>query len=88
LEFSNLVDGFWPVAIGMGLALVMGRIGWSPPHVPVGDTIVLEEAAYRRLVDIGPALETLDARLRQWPAAGVSLLLIILALLTAGLSGR
>jgi hypothetical protein len=56
--------------------------------VPVGDSVVVEEAAFRRLLNFGPSLETLDARLRQWPAAGVSLLLIILALLTAGLSGR
>jgi formate hydrogenlyase subunit 3/multisubunit Na+/H+ antiporter MnhD subunit len=88
LKFGNLADGFWPVVLGTGLALAVGRIGWSPPRMPVGDTIVLEEAAFRRLLNVGPALETLDARLRQWPAAGVSLLLIILALLTAGLSGR
>jgi formate hydrogenlyase subunit 3/multisubunit Na+/H+ antiporter MnhD subunit len=87
LEFGNLVDGFWPVAIGMGLALVVGRIAWSLPHMPVGDTIIAEEAAFRRLLNMGPSLERLDTGLRQWPAAGVSLLLIILALLTAGLSG-
>ncbi len=87
LEFGNLLDGLWPVALGGGLALVLGRTGWSLPRVPVGDSIVLEEAAFRGLLGIGPSLETLDARLRQWPAAGVSFLLIILALLAAGLSG-
>jgi formate hydrogenlyase subunit 3/multisubunit Na+/H+ antiporter MnhD subunit len=87
LEFGKFVDGLWPAALGVGLAFVLGRIGWSPPHVPVGDSIVLEEAAFHRLLRIGPTLETLDARLRQWPAAGVSLLLIILALLTASVSG-
>jgi formate hydrogenlyase subunit 3/multisubunit Na+/H+ antiporter MnhD subunit len=87
LQFGNLLEGAWPVAIGVGLAFVMRWTGRPLPRVPVGDTIVLEEAAFRRLLGIGPTLETFDARLRQWPAAGVSLLLIILALLTASFSG-
>jgi formate hydrogenlyase subunit 3/multisubunit Na+/H+ antiporter MnhD subunit len=85
-EIGNLVDGLWPVALGMGLAFVLRRVRFAP-HVPVGDSIVLEEAAFRRLLGIGPSLEKLDARLRQWPVAGISLLLIILALLTASVSG-
>ena len=87
LKFGDLLDGLWPVALGVGLALVLLRTGRSLPRVPVGDSIVLEEAAFRRLLSIGPSLETLDARLRQWPTAGVSLLLIMLALLMAGVSG-
>jgi hypothetical protein len=86
LEFRNFVDGLWPVALGAGLAFVLGRMRFSP-DVPVGDTIVFGEAAFRRLLSIGPSIETLDARLRQWPAAGVSLLSIVLALLMAGLLG-
>jgi formate hydrogenlyase subunit 3/multisubunit Na+/H+ antiporter MnhD subunit len=87
LEFWKVLDGLWPVAVGASLVLLLQRIGWPLPDVPVGDSIVLEERAFHRLLNIGPTLETLDARLRQWPAAGVSLLLIILALLTAGVSG-
>ena len=86
-EFGDFVDGLWPVALGVGLALVLVRTGRSLPRVPVGDSIVLEEAAFHRLLRVGPSLETFDARLRQWPVAGVSLLLIILALLMAGVSG-
>ena len=85
-EFGYVLDGLWPVALGACLALMLGRIGRFLPHVPVGDSIVLEEAAFRRLLSTGPSFEALDARLRQWPAAGVSLLLIILALLTASAS--
>jgi len=87
LQFGEILDGLWPVALGVGLALVLRRIDWPLPHVPAGDSIVLEEDAFHGLLNSGPALETLDVRLRQWPAAGVSLLLIILALLTAGISG-
>ncbi len=84
-EFGNFVDGLWPVALGVGLAFVLRRIRFST-YVPVGDSVVIEEAAFRRLLSIGPPLEALDARLRQWPAAGVSLLAIVLALLIAGVS--
>ncbi len=87
LGFGKLVDGLWPVALGAGLAFVLRWVDWSLPEVPAGDSIVLEEGAFHRLLKIGPTLETLDTRLRHWPAAGVSLLLIILALLTAGISG-
>jgi len=87
LEFGNLLDGLWPVALGVALALGLKRSGWSLPRVPVGDSIVLEEATFRGLLEIGPSLEKLDARLRQWPAAGVAFLFIILAVLAAGVSG-
>jgi len=87
LGFGKLIDGLWPVALGVGLALMLRRLDWRLPDAPAGDSIVLEEGAFHRLLKIGPTLEMLDARLRQWPAAGVSLLLIILALLTAGVSG-
>jgi hypothetical protein len=75
------------VALGAGLALLLWRLDWRLPDAPAGDTIVLEEGAFHRLLKVGPTFEMLDARLRQWPVAGVSMLLIILALLTAGVSG-
>jgi len=87
-QFGYVLDGLWPVALGVCLALGLARIGRHLPQVPVGDSIVLEEAAFRRLLKTGPSFETLDTRLRHWPAAGVSLLLIILALLAASASGR
>src|SRR5262249_50078287 len=49
-KFGNLLDGLWPTALGVCLALALGpalaRIGWTPPSVLVGDSIVLEEAAF------------------------------------------
>jgi formate hydrogenlyase subunit 3/multisubunit Na+/H+ antiporter MnhD subunit len=84
---GTLLDGLWPIVLGACIALALRPIDRFLPHVPVGDSIVLEESAFRRLLATGPFFETLDARLRQWPAAGVSLLLILLALLTANLSG-
>ena len=84
-EWGTLVDGLWPVALGVGLALILRRIDRFLPRVPVGDSIVLEEAAFGRLLGIGSSFKALDARLCQWSAACVSLLLITLALLAASL---
>ncbi|WP_374545800.1 proton-conducting transporter membrane subunit [Rhodoblastus sp.] len=88
LEWGKLWDGLWPVAVGVALAFGLRRIGWPLPKIPAGDSIVFYEAAFRRLLALGPVAEKTDARLRQWPAAGVSLLAIILALLAGALSGR
>ena len=46
-----MLDGLWPVVIGVGLALGLRRIGWSLPRVPVGDSIVLGEGAFHRLLN-------------------------------------
>nr|WP_246664534.1 proton-conducting transporter membrane subunit [Rhodoblastus acidophilus] len=83
LKLDALWDGLWPVATGVALALVWRRL--SVPQIPAGDSIVLYERGFARLMALGPAFERADANLRQWPAAGVSLLLIVLALLAAGL---
>ena len=87
-EFRNIVDGLWQVGLGVCLGLGLERIGRFVPHVPIGDSIVLEESAFRRVLRSGPSFERIDNRLRQWPVAGVSLLLIILSLLAASASGR
>ena len=87
LEFGKIWEGLWPVLIGVGLALGLKGLGWPLPRVPAGDSIVFFEAAFRRILALGPAFETFDARLRQWPAAGVSLLLIVLALFAATVLG-
>jgi formate hydrogenlyase subunit 3/multisubunit Na+/H+ antiporter MnhD subunit len=88
LDFGKILDGLWPAAVGVGLAIALSRSGSSLPYVPIGDTVVLYERAFRRLLALGPWLETLDGRLRQWPAAGISLLLIVLSLLTATIAGH
>jgi formate hydrogenlyase subunit 3/multisubunit Na+/H+ antiporter MnhD subunit len=87
LGFAKIWEGLWPVLLGVGLAFGLRRLGWTAPRAPAGDSIVLFEGAFGRLLALGPAFETLDARLRQWPAAGVSLLLIVLALLAATVLG-
>ena len=88
LQPAALWDGLWPVVLGAGLVLAQRRLDWRLREIPVGDGIVVYEAAFKRLMTLGPGLEAADARLRQWPTAGVLFLLTILALLGAGLSAR
>jgi multicomponent Na+:H+ antiporter subunit A len=49
---------------------------------------VAGEAAFRASYAFGAALERMDARLRQWPAAGLSLLTIAIVLTAAMRSGH
>ena len=73
-------DGLWPIAIGAALALALRRWGASLPRIAEGDTIVAVETAFNSGFALGGLLERLDARLRQWPAASLSLLTIALLL--------
>jgi multicomponent Na+:H+ antiporter subunit A len=74
----------------IGAALAPGLWLWGNrlPRVPEGDIIVAGEAAFRASSAFGAALERMDARLRQWPAAGLSLLAIAIVLTAAMLSGH
>jgi formate hydrogenlyase subunit 3/multisubunit Na+/H+ antiporter MnhD subunit len=83
LSLGKIWDGVWPVAIGVLAALGWRRMAISAPVIPAGDSIVLYERGFARMMALGPAFEAADARLRQWPAAASSLLLIVLALLAA-----
>jgi formate hydrogenlyase subunit 3/multisubunit Na+/H+ antiporter MnhD subunit len=83
IGIGKLWDGFWPVAIGVAAALGWRRSGLAAPPIPAGDSIVCYERGFARMMALGPVFEATDARLRQWPAAATSLLLIVLVLLAA-----
>ena len=87
LEFGKLIDGLWPVAPRLGLALVLWRLGWPFPTRRPATASSLRRP-FHRLQKIGPWLEIFDAHFRQWSAAGVSFLVIMLALLTAAIAGH
>jgi formate hydrogenlyase subunit 3/multisubunit Na+/H+ antiporter MnhD subunit len=87
LKASALFDAFWPVLVGAVLALALRRWGNRLPPVPAGDIVGAAERAFRRSYAIGAAFERADGRLRQWPAAGLSLLVIAVVLGAATLFG-
>jgi formate hydrogenlyase subunit 3/multisubunit Na+/H+ antiporter MnhD subunit len=88
LEPPKLWDAIWPMLIGAALAAGLWASGDSLPRIPAGDIIVAEEAAFHGLAPLGAAFERADRGVRQWPAAGLALLMIVLALAAAGYVSR
>jgi formate hydrogenlyase subunit 3/multisubunit Na+/H+ antiporter MnhD subunit len=83
-----LWDATWPMLVGAALAVGLAALGDPLPPVPAGDLVVAQEAAFHAFAPLGAAFERLDGGLRQWPAAGLSLLTIALALAAAGFATR
>ena len=88
LEPAKLWDAVWPMLVGAAVARALWA--WSDrfPRIPPGDIVVAEEAAFRASLPIGAAFERADGDLRQWPAAGLALLIVALALAAAGYANR
>jgi formate hydrogenlyase subunit 3/multisubunit Na+/H+ antiporter MnhD subunit len=80
---AALKEALWPVLAGAALAPGLWLWGRRLPRVPAGDIVVAQEAAFRASYALGAALERMDLRLRQWPAAALSLLTIALVLAAA-----
>ena len=88
LEPAKLWDAVWPMLIGAALAAGLWGLGDRLPRIPAGDIVVAEEAAFRASTPLGAAFERADRGLREWPAAGLALLMVALALAAAGYASR
>jgi formate hydrogenlyase subunit 3/multisubunit Na+/H+ antiporter MnhD subunit len=88
LAFDKLWDSVWPMLLGAALAAGLWAVENRLPRIPAGDIVVAEEAAFRGLTPLGTAFERADRDVRQWPAAGLALLVIALALTAAGWASR
>jgi multicomponent Na+:H+ antiporter subunit A len=77
---ATLWKALWPVLLGIVLAIALG--GWLRrlPRVPEGDVVVALDGWVRVAVGWGKALDRMDSALRQWPAAGLALLILTVAL--------
>jgi len=80
LSPAVLWKALWPVLLGAVLAIVLWRWWRSLPRIPKGDIIVALDGGMQMAVTWGKALGRMDGVLRQWPAAGVSLLMVTIAL--------
>jgi formate hydrogenlyase subunit 3/multisubunit Na+/H+ antiporter MnhD subunit len=85
---AKLWDAIWPTLVGAVLAAGLWAVGDRLPRIPTGDIVVAEEAAFRGSLSLGPIFERADRGLREWPAAGLCLLMIALALVAAGYASR
>jgi formate hydrogenlyase subunit 3/multisubunit Na+/H+ antiporter MnhD subunit len=88
LEPAKLIDAIWPMLIGAALAAALWAAGDRLPRMPAGDVIVAEEAAFHATARLGDAFEQADRDMRQWPAAGLALIVIALALTATGWASR
>jgi hypothetical protein len=88
LSLGKLWDGLWPVGIGAVLALGLRHWGEKLPRIPAGDTVVVAEAAFKSSFAAGGFFENVDARLRLFPAGGLSLVTIALILAALAAHGR
>jgi formate hydrogenlyase subunit 3/multisubunit Na+/H+ antiporter MnhD subunit len=75
-----LWKALWPVLLGAMLAIALWRWVRRLPRVPAGDIAVAMDGAIKLALAWGAAMERIDGTLRQWPVAGVSLLILVVAL--------
>jgi multicomponent Na+:H+ antiporter subunit A len=78
-----LWKALWPVLLGAVLAIALWRWSRWLPRIPAGDIVGALDGGVRVAVACGKALERTDSTLRQWPAAGVSLLLLTIVFAAA-----
>src|SRR5271165_4576797 len=78
----------WPMLVRAALAAALWASGVSLPRIPAGDIVIVEEAAFHASAPLGAAFERVDWRLRQWPAAGLSLLSVALVLAATAFASR
>ncbi|NVZ08993.1 NADH dehydrogenase [Allochromatium humboldtianum] len=85
-DWYAIWSGLWPVLAGGVLALALQRWGERLPRVPEGDLLGLFKDAPQWANAVGERLERTETRLRQWPVAGVLLLVLTLLLWTVVLT--
>jgi multicomponent Na+:H+ antiporter subunit D len=78
-----LSSSIWPVLGGGALAILLGR--WGDPSPRILATI---GAARRAALILSGGIERSDGVLRQWPAAGLCMLVLAIAFAAAMLPGR
>jgi multicomponent Na+:H+ antiporter subunit A len=85
---KELWAALWPVLIGGVLTVGLRRWWHLLPRIPVGDVLVFGKPATCAANNLGAAIESIDWHLRQWPVAGVVLLVVTIILAGTVLAGR
>jgi formate hydrogenlyase subunit 3/multisubunit Na+/H+ antiporter MnhD subunit len=85
---GKIWDGVWPLLIAAAPAFLFSDLQDRLPRIHEGDSVVVFEKAFDKSLALGGAFEWIDVKLRQWPAAGLSLVLIAIVLAAATAFGR
>jgi formate hydrogenlyase subunit 3/multisubunit Na+/H+ antiporter MnhD subunit len=79
-ELSSLWKLAWPMLLGAAIFAAARRFEALAGKVPEGDVLVLAERQLPRLERCLAAIERLDAGLRYWPLAGLTILCLVVLL--------
>ncbi len=82
LSLAKIWDGLWPILLGGAVGAALVRLPGRRPSLPTGDTIVVAETLFARGLALGRPFDRIESVLRQWPAASLSLVAIVLLLVT------
>jgi NADH:ubiquinone oxidoreductase subunit 5 (subunit L)/multisubunit Na+/H+ antiporter MnhA subunit len=79
--FKTVTAAVWPLLAGAIMAILIGRWRAWPQHATWHRVVAAIIAPPRHIVvAVGGMLERADGTLRRWPAAGLSLLILVVAL--------
>jgi formate hydrogenlyase subunit 3/multisubunit Na+/H+ antiporter MnhD subunit len=86
LAFQALAATLWTILPGAALAILLGR--WGRAQIFGSALVGILAPARRAGLALGRLIEQVDSWLRQWPAAGVSLLVVAILLGAALMAPR
>ena len=87
-DLAALFKTMWPILAGGLLAILLGRWGHRPARTLRKWLSRLSVQTRRATLALGGLIERLDAALRQWTAAGLSLLALVILFGAAMLTAR
>lgn len=74
---KDLWGALWPILVGLALAAILWPRRTNPPRIPEGDILILGERCLPAAHRLAAAFERADSALRQWPAAGTCVVLLV-----------
>jgi formate hydrogenlyase subunit 3/multisubunit Na+/H+ antiporter MnhD subunit len=88
-DLGALLKMLWPILTGGVLAILLGRWADRPAQLPFGNAVTaIVDPARRATLALSGLIERLDGVLRQWTAASLSLLALVLLFGAAMLAAR
>ena len=83
LSLEALATALWPIALGLVLVWLVQRVEDRLPAIPAGDVYAVVLRLGPAVVRVRDAVAGLDARLKQWPVAGTTLVALAALLVAA-----